>query len=203
MALKANAIISLTEIKAYLTIGIADATRDVLLEQLINSASDAIEREVNSCVIQQTFTDEIQSGSGNNFQRLLHRPITELKTPALADVQWRSAPDQDWQDLSSNIAFIILQPERRDGITLYDRNFIAGFNNIKISYKAGYVVIPEDVRLVCIEMVAEWYKEATEARLGRDQVSKNLGQGSTITDSFYELSPRHKAKLLPYRWQSV
>lgn len=49
----------------------------------------------------------------------------------------------------------------QSGILYCPTGFLRGHNNILIEYTAGYVIVPEDIQLVCFQMISEEWKMAS------------------------------------------
>jgi hypothetical protein len=193
-------IVALADVRNYLDKKSGDTADDTFLSSLITIASGSIERFIGGPVKEQTFSDEIYDGDGKDVLFLRNTPITSLKTPAVGDVQYRNAPDQNWLTLEATLAYILVKPDKPYALFLYANYFYEGQSNIKVSYKAGYTIIPDDIVRVCLEMIAIMFKESNqgEGRLGRSSVSTNSG-GVSGTDSFVDLLERHKKVLTRYR----
>ena len=201
MGLNANAIVNLEQLRDYLGKSLSDIGSDDLMTAAVNAASDTIERYTRRAFKERTIENEIYDGKGKHYLDLLSTPVISLKGPATSDVQWRPAPDRDWEDLESEIRFIMIKPAQPWRISLWRLTFFSGSQNIKVSYKAGYATIPSDVQLVCLEMAAIKFKESGrgDGRLGRTSIS-NTTSGVATTDSFSDLEERHRRLLARYRW---
>lgn len=206
MALNANAIISVAEAKTQLKI--TSSSLDSTLEVWINEASDWIENYINNKVVEQSISSEISDGDDDNRLYPRYFPITQLSTESspttaqkLANLQYRDSPDSSWTDIESNINHIAIN--QRDGyIELYDDIFPTGWQNIKISYKAGYVSadVPLEFKTICAEMVQVRYNESKQGndQLSRSSTSSNQGGGSSSV-SYKDLYPRWQGILSKYK----
>jgi hypothetical protein len=205
MAVSAYAIPTLAEVKSYLKIG--DTNSDTILEGWIDRASHGIEKYCGRKFAVQSITSEIHDGTGDDRLYTNYFPITQLSTETtpssaqkLAALQKRDTPDDSWEDIEDDIDHIFLNDDWQY-ILLYDRFFPVGTQNIRVSYKAGFTVIPGDVWQVSLEMVAEMWnnsKQSGQDRLGR--ASRSMGQ---FTDSFRSLRPEWREVLNRYRLGST
>jgi hypothetical protein len=205
MAVAAYAIPSLAEVKSYLKIG--DTTSDTILEVWIDRVSHGIEKYCQRKFAVQSITSEIHDGMGDERLYVNFWPVTQLSTETtpnaaqkLAALQFRDTPDDAWEDIEDDVDHIFLNADR-PYIELYDRFFPLGRQNIRISYKAGFTVIPGEVWQVALEMVAEMWnnsKQSGQDRLGRS--TRSMGQ---FTDSFRSLRPEWKEVLERYRVYSI
>jgi hypothetical protein len=66
---------------------------------------------------------------------------------------------------------------------------------VTIQYTAGYAGVPDDVVQACIELVALRYRE--RGRIG--EISKHLGDGSTVTYDRGDIPAKIRTMLQPYR----
>lgn len=201
MAVAAYAIVTLQEVKDYLKI--AGGESDSLLEGWIDRTSYSIESYTGRKFKVQDVSNEIYDGDGTDTLFLRYWPLTQFSTEdsptdaqKLAAVQYRNAPDGDWTDIDDNASHL-LTDSRWPFIKLYDTTFSYGERNVRLSYRAGYSVIPGDVWIVALEMVADFWQKSRqggEARLG----ISSQGRESYST-TFLELEPRWRKVLDLYR----
>lgn len=122
------------------------------------AAHDKICQYLGYEVVSSSYTDELYNGVSGLEMYLKNRPITELTTLKIDDVE---------QDVSN---FTII-----DGVKLYSEyGFQRGVYNYKISYTAGWTQssMPSDIRLVALQLIALY-----QAQIG--------GGGTTIGKSSY------------------
>ena len=200
IAFPVNAIVGLNQVKSYLAISESDISVDELLQNLINSSSDTIESYTMSSIVSQNYEDQIYDGSGYQNINLRHLPLVGLLNETLSDVQYRIDPTQDWLNIETDVKYLVVNPARDWELGLYRNIFPLGVANIKLNYIAGYTNVPSEIEQVCIEMVAERYKESSkgDGRLGRESIARNQAGGSS-TDRFYELVKRHEQALVGFR----
>lgn len=191
-----NNIVTLNESKTYLKIAQTDSTQDSFLSSLINIASDKIERYTRSCFKKQSFT-EIYSGKG--WQKLFtqHCPVISLANASTSDVQQKITPTSDWSDIETDLNYVMIIPSSPFSIHLYRNVFNEGVNNIRVKYYAGYETIPQSVKQVALEMVSEMYAQSRQGsgRLGQTSRNVSTGAGGSGSDSFMDLSEKHKLLL--------
>jgi hypothetical protein len=201
MALNANAIVTLAQLREYVGKSPSDIAADAVMEAAVNGVSDMIERYTRRAFALRTVTDEVYNGDGSEHLVLRSVPVVSLKTPDLADLQWRTQPTEPWENVETNVAYIVIDPEHPYRITLWREFFPRGIQTVKASYKAGYASVPAEVQMVALEAAAIKLKESGkgDGRLGRTSVSNTTG-GVNTTDSFSDLLDRHKAVLGRYRW---
>lgn len=166
MALNANALVTVADVLAYLK----DSTTQsgdpnyVLIESLINSASDYCERYIRSPIVNKSLT-ESYSGEGTTDLYLDYAPIVSL-TSFTMDSMVYNISNLDFEDYG--LVFF------KDGST-----FTKGRKNIQITYVAGLGAnmntIPHDVRQACILLVQFWYKRDSQ------DYSTTFGESEVIT----------------------
>lgn len=189
MALGAYAICSLTEAKNFLGFKDEYTDLDSYIESLIDAASLAIEARIENKVADQTVSDEILSGTGEDILKPRYSPIVSVTT-----LQYRTAPDEDWQTLESTAAYILVDP-LWDYIMLYDTMFPVGTRNIRMTYVAGYETIPGDLWLVCIEKVADMFLQSKKGG-GRFGITSTTNQGQST--SYKDFTVEHERILRRY-----
>lgn len=175
MALLANALTTLDDVKEYLKIDLTDKNQDALLESLIDASSNAIENYCNRKLKEQSFIDEYDgTGSSNLFLEQLNlSSITSISVDG-------TAVD------SSEYKF------RKNGIAVrLNSVWPKGILNITVEYKAGYATIPADLELACKHLVNFYYK--TEIA----DFSRTFGDGMVIRPEAWPIQV--KALLSPYK----
>lgn len=195
-----NAIISLNDIKSYLRIADTDDTQDDFLQFWINAISDGIERYIRGPAAAQAFSDEIHDGDGTRKLTPDRQPVISLQNDFPQDVMFRDDPAMEWQVLEDDPGCISIDPTEPWRIRLYREMFPAGRRNIKICYIAGYDPVPGPIVRVCIEAVAEIFKESAQGSGRLGQHSRSVGglHASSAIDVFIDLGDRHRALLAPY-----
>ncbi len=144
MPLEANALTTKETVKSFLKINEADTSQDILIEMLINAVSSNIEVYCNRRFGQNQYTDEVYSGNGDIYLILNQFPVLEV-----AAVKIDNEEVTDYE----------LKPD--SGILFREASWPEGERNIKVSYKAGYVLpkddteqsprtLPHDLELACI-----------------------------------------------------
>jgi hypothetical protein len=193
MSLSNNALTTLANLKAYLGITVADD--DLLLESLIDRATDIIETICNrpfknadagDLPVAQT---EYFNGDGRSKFFLKYYPISSITSI-------HDDPDRVYgaDTLIDSDEYAFWADE---GIVEFDGSGLAGsgVKNIKIVYKGGYTAatLPYDIEQICIELVAILYK--MRDRIGVS--SKSFSDGSA---SYFEnlLTPQSREVLRKY-----
>lgn len=176
MALKSNALTSVTNVKAFLLI--TSSSFDTLFELFINGCSQWIENECggrrfnDSGVDVQELIDGDYDGTGRCMIFPKAWPINsitsiEYKTGSLNSPTWVAFNASDYTYDSeagiiySNASLSSIKPDRQ---------------NIRLTYQGGYVSgeLPSDLELACVKMVAKEF----DKKRSQGIVSESVGGGS-------------------------
>ena len=164
------ALVSLADVKEAL--GILDNSQDSYLTNLINRATDIIEKYCNGRRFKETtYTNETYDGNGSQFLNLKHYPIS-----AITSLQWRSGDfsSNNWDSIDSSM-YTYLDIE---GEIYYTGVFSRGIRNYRVSYTAGYSTIPNDLQQACITLIS-YLKNQTKTS---GMKSESLGEYSYTKD---------------------
>ena len=202
MAVSAYAIPTLQEVKDFL--GINNFDSDSILETWIDRVSYGIERFTNRKIAVQSVTNEIYDGDGTDTLYVRYWPVTQLSTETtpsdaqkLAALQYRNDVDSSWTDLEDDVDHILYDASW-PFIMLSEGTFPSGVRNLKLSYKAGYSVIPGDIWQVAVEMVADfWDKSKRPGAPGKLGLASRSHQNYSI--SYNNLRPEWREILLRYQ----
>lgn len=148
MALQSNALLDVGDVFAYLKMTTPASTDPnyILIESLINRASDFAESYTNGPIINKTVTVKLD-GSGSDEIMLPYYPVQSITTATM-----------DGVDITANVDFY---PE--GSVFLKDGSaFTVGRKNVSITYVAGYgantSTIPQDIRQAVLLICHYWYK---------------------------------------------
>ena len=215
MSLNTNAIITLSEAKLQLgLVDMSDDIKDPKLESMINEVSSYVELYCKKKFVSQSVSGELHDGDGTKCLYPRYFPLQQLSTETsptdaqeLASVQYRDDPDSSWTDIEDDIDHVFVDTgddAHRSFIQLYDETFPRGQRNIKISYKAGYSTIPQDIKTVVLEMVQMRFNETKWGNdwLGRGSVNDSAG-GRSESTNLLNLDRRWKMILDRYRVPSI
>lgn len=168
MALNDNALTTLALAKNYLRIPTLETSQDSIIELLINSSSQAIERECNRVLKKRPAPlVEYHHGRRSNIILLREFPIisiTELRFDASSEFTDASTlVDPASYSLADDDMSIV----RKKGY------FPDGVKNIKVTYEAGYATVPSDLEHACLWTVTWYYKIRVSEDIGRTTKSKD------------------------------
>lgn len=164
MALSAIALTTVSGVKQFGEF--PDSTSDdALLEELINRVSALCESYTDGVFVEREFTEYHDGGSVNLFTN--YYPITSV-TSIWYDSDWA------WADttLISGTDYRIVDDNR----ILFKTNAPAAYpQGTKITYRAGYATVPEEVEQACIEEVLHRYRGKKQL----DVTSRTLDDGTS------------------------
>ncbi len=151
MALQANALCAVSDITAR-----GSSQADAVIEDAINAISDRLESYCARAFLQAIYTDELYQGTGGRELPLRNYPIAASPAPIvlIGDV-----PVTD---------FIIIGDDPKQKDILYRRGgwprLVASWGDltydpapeiadysIKVTYTAGFAVVPAELKLACIQ----------------------------------------------------
>jgi hypothetical protein len=155
----AGDLTTLDNVKGWLSPPLTTTGDDALLTRLVTAASQFIQTWLNRAIASQTYSE---TRDGNGGQRLVfaNTPVTAVASLTIDGGAIPSAPSPHWRGYIFGATTLYLQGCR----------FEPGFQNVVVSYTAGYESTPPEIEQACIELVTLRYKERD--RIG--QVSKNL-----------------------------
>ena len=141
-------IVGLDEVKAHLSIPTTITTEDEELRRVIDAASDLAEGYVGQVLGRRTFTDELYDG-GTEFIR--------IRNPKAISITSVYENDSLVSSTAYNLDYTGQRLYRIGSGTLYATNsygyWTGGFNNIKVTYVAGYVNPPMSAKQGVLEII--------------------------------------------------
>lgn len=141
MAVDANALTSLVNVRAYLQFPATDTSKDTLLENLINRASAAIESDCGREFKTRTQTETHYLDEATRRLMVKQFPITAITS--ITDDGTALTADE-LADCENRETYIKLDTERE--------------GKVDVVYTAGYATIPADLEQACILLVMYYYK---------------------------------------------
>lgn len=165
--LKAYALSTAARVKDRLDIASATTTWDTLLERMINSATDCIERLCNHRRFKETtYTLEVYPGGDGTLKTV---PLRNWPVTALSAAQYRAGtPDTPVWTAFAASEYELLNDQEPRRVRIY--NFVpSGQNNLRFTYTAGYKInfsdesaathtLPSDISDLCERMVVAKFK---------------------------------------------
>jgi len=171
---------NLADAKAWLTVsGNAD---DALLTRLISASSDYIQTWLSRDISLQPYVST-RNGTGGKRMMFKNYPVASI---TYLKIDGTTIP------LSTNGANGYVSDTYT--LMLIGYTFTRGYQNVELSYTAGYASVPKEIAQACIELVALRYKDRDHISM----VSKSIG-GEVVTYSQKDMSDSIKTTLSNYK----
>ncbi len=155
-------LVTEAELESYLETAL-DTT---LANTLINAATALMQRECDRVFASATYTNEYHSGDGTRYLWLKHFPVTTLTSLTLYD-QYTGA---DIQTFTAGTDFV-LDPDtgKLDACTGY---WPTGVRNIRATYTAGFATIPDDLKTLCMDIIAWMQNKKSAAGIASQTIGR-------------------------------
>lgn len=181
--------VTLSDCKYYLSIKSATTTYDDLLNFLITKASKYIETYVGRN-IEATDYIQLYSGDGENDLILDNYPVNSVSVLSVGV----DFDDKKYTTPLDATSFLI---QKDPGILIQHSSvFPIGRYNIYCSYNAGYTSVPEDLKMICLDLIAKKYNDIEKGRFG---ISVKNIMNENINFIIYDLSKENQTILKKYR----
>lgn len=180
--MSATPLTTLAKVKQFLDVKNVDD--DALITRLILSASEVIYNYLNRSILTAAYTEKY-AGYGNPTLMLRQGPVTAVASLSVGGQVVLPSSN----GITTGFVF------NETSIHYVGGSFPRGFDNVVVTYTAGYAAIPEAVEEACIDWVSLRYRE--RSRIGKN--SDSLAQGGSTTYSKEPLSPKTLSLLAFYR----
>lgn len=181
MTVSAIDLCTIADVQAY--VGQPAAPTDAFMQSLVTACSKFIQQFIGYNIASASYTDKF-NGIGNTSRVLSVRPVISVQSVTIdATVIPQGAVPQT-SGWFNDTGFVYLS----------GYSFNKGVQNCTIVFTAGYAAIPEDIKQVAIEMVANKYKRSQ--RIG--VASTGIGR-ETITFNKNDLSDDSNQVLTQYQ----
>lgn len=187
-----NALVSLAEAKTFLKI--SASSEDSVIEDFINRASiwanDYTGRRLKS-----RSNSDVYDGDGSDILLLRDYPLVSITDLRIDDGSYSGAPPQTTSDdYTLNLPSGLIK--LKNGVL-----FVKGFQNVDITYTAGYTTAPETVKEAVLLYVGHLYRrQYADQKFGVQ--SETVGDRTTTYGSD-DIIPKAKSLLNPYRSERV
>ncbi len=155
-SLYSYALVDLASVKENLGIDAGNTQSDNKIIRQINRATDMIENFTGRRFKLTSYTS-VEYDATNTIQLVLQqRPVTTISSFQIRD---SSLNEDDWEEIDSELYFL-------DGAAgVLDLNFTAGgrWNRYRLSYTAGYSIIPADLAEAAATLAAFFAENPTGA----------------------------------------
>jgi hypothetical protein len=177
-------LVVLTDLKRWLDIPLGTTTDDDILATLITNVSQAILTRLKRASLLVSTNAEVYDGSGTPKQALREFPIVSVASLSINNVPIIASPDgvQTGYTFDEYVLKLVGTPVAYPfgpGVYGAPATFLKGFQNVSVTYNAGYAAIPFDIN----EAAKEWCSVRYRARKWIGQTSKHLGTGETVSFS--------------------
>jgi hypothetical protein len=179
----AGDLTTLDNVKGWLSPPLTSTGDDDVLTRLITAASQFIETWLNRQIASQSYA-ETRDGDGGRKLVFANAPVTAVGAVTIDSIAVPPAPDAASRGYVFSPTVLYLQGWR----------LTPGYQNVAVSYTAGYAATPPEIEQACIELVVLRYKERD--RIG--QVSKNLA-GEVVAFTQKDMPPDVQTLINQYR----
>lgn len=129
-------------------------------------------------------TDYIEkyNGTGKNFLVLSQFPINSVSKLEIYE-GLDSNGDEIWTEQVQGTDYDrLIIPTTKETVFLDGNVFSKGIQNIRITYNAGYTIIPNDIQQACKKLMVIYYGQVRKMRsLGINSVTQSNGASGTIS----------------------
>ena len=179
---------TLANAKEYL--GLTNTVNDSLISRLISAASNFMQTWMSRTIALQTYND-VRNGMNGNRMVLLNQPIVSIISLGINGLVVPVRPPLGpGASIPPPFGFTFDDTS----IMLTGYLFCQGFQNVYITYTAGFATTPPDIEQACIDMIGDWFKY-------KDRIGKNSEgiEGQTISFLNPEISARCLSVLQTYK----
>jgi hypothetical protein len=182
-------LLNLHEMKAYLSI--QDNTFDPSLVNLEQAVRGYLEEATEIRIVGQVDQTEIFCGTGLQFGIWLSQEPTDGFTDFTVEI--RATTAEPWVVQTDAYELIT----RRE-VVRSEAGWPSGYNNVRITYKAGWDVIPERIKKLALEIVGKSYRERPSIT-----PSQRVGQETIIPLRVPTTAQTTIDSLRPRVWQGI
>lgn len=179
MALPANALCTLAELKAYLSIPTVDTDNSARLESVIISVTDAFEEYTGRDTFISSLVVETTEGCDDDTLWVRNPPISETTSSVVICID--SERLYPAGDNLTRTDFAVY--ERTGKIVLIDDYFPSNPLCVRLTYYGGYSTLPGDVKRAALEACQFFWKREQDGRVGVSSVSHPQGGGVSYDES--------------------
>lgn len=170
MALSSTALLTLAEVQEHLEI--YDSAQLGYLEILTERVTAWIEKKTGRRLKSRTYTNEITSGWGKSHLMMYEWPVMAVSG---VDFILNVAPTS-WE--SQSLTELLIDSYDLRTVRFRDRVFPKGTDNVRLTYTAGYVTVPEDLKQLALELVTQKHRIKDRQMAG---VTAATFQGQTVS----------------------
>ncbi len=191
-------LISYDDALSFLDISSPDSQQESLINLLTESVSTMLESYCNRHFKVRDYTNEYHDGEGDVYVLTEEYPINSVAS--LYDDVDRLFGDTTLIDPLDYVIYSdIGKIQLINGATTVFAGgiFSTGEQNVKITYNAGYTVIPSDLKLITGEILSKKYKQFRDRRIGYSTLTS---AGENMAIELKDILPDHRMMLnMKYR----
>lgn len=136
------------------------------LRELLETASKSIQNFLDRDIFRTTYTAQLHDGTGTRELILREFPLITLTTIVVVDAN----------EVSETFAGTLFRTELESGRIIFKPketgSFLEGFQNIQVTYEAGYTEVPDDLQHMMILLAISLLDQLT---FGTDLRRRKLG----------------------------
>ena len=201
MSLESTSIITTSEIKIFLNQSADDTDNDERIDTYCNNVTSILETYCDRRFKSREYI-EYYDGNGSDEFVVEQIPITSI-TSIYDDIgrlfeETSLIASTDYVYYEKDGRVVLVNGNNSSG---YYINFSKGRQNIKITYTSGYVLIPNDLKMIATEIIIKKIQTMDSRRVGATSVTNH---GDSIGINLSDILPEHKMLLdTQYRKKSM
>jgi hypothetical protein len=170
-------LVTLEDYKTYKKLTKTDA--DLELQYIIDSVNVLVRTFVGHSIIDYYNTPYVETFNVSNGQSALQ--LNEWPIRNVVSVETRSDYDQAYVTMAA--AEYYVDPDV-DCIFIHGKStyWPEGFGAAKVTYRAGYLSVPLDLRMACLDLVHMYVKEEYKEKrtIGSTSIDNSTSKGSSL-----------------------
>lgn len=160
-------LVTLAEYKAY--VGITTPTKDAAIELIITKASQLVKTYCRRSFLDYVSTNKVEVFTGGNFLLLSEFPVLSVTS-----VEYSSDYGKTYTVLTEFVDYVLNSQDGTIAPINADGQFYATLNGYKVTYKAGFTSLPEDLKLATLDLVTYYLKGDFSVKSSRDAGSNTV-----------------------------
>lgn len=172
---------TLAEFKTYKSIATTNTDEDALISQLITSSSDFIKKYCERSFVDYYDEEKVEYFNGSDSPKVF---LSEYPLVSIIAVEFSEDGGITYTPAVAGTDYFAGTDHITSGVpTLALWNPYIAHNAIKVRYYAGYEVIPEDLKLACMDLV-QYYRLAEynpKSSISTALVERSNKDGADIT----------------------
>lgn len=185
----AGDLTTLASVKAW--IPVTTTSDDDLLTALVTRASTFVQSWLNRTIASQAYA-EVRNGQGMPVMLLQNYPISAIASLSIDGIVVPARSPLGPGSFSNPGGYTF----DANAVYLSGWVFCSGFQNVAISYVAGYADTPADIVQATNMIIADWYRNARGSRVG---VQSESIEGQSISFMREQMPKAAELILLQYR----